>query len=56
MDKLAIKVFKTEDLSGEYHVDLAGNLSRPLGKLSAANLTTAELDDRLNSEARRQVS
>ena len=30
MDKLAIKVFKMEDLSGEYDVDLAGNLHREI--------------------------
>jgi polysaccharide export outer membrane protein len=48
MDKLAIKVFKMEDLSGDYDVDLAGNISLPLiGQIEAANLTTAELDDQL---------
>jgi polysaccharide biosynthesis/export protein len=48
MDKLAIKVFKMEDLSGDYDVDLAGHISLPLiGELDAANLTTAELDDAL---------
>ena len=48
MDKLAIKVFKMEDLSGDYDVDLAGNISLPLiGQLEAANLTTAQLDDQL---------
>jgi polysaccharide biosynthesis/export protein len=51
MDKLAIKVFKMEDLSGEYDVDLAGNISLPLiGQLEAANLTTAELDDQLTNK------
>ena len=30
MDKLTIKVFKMEDLSGDYDVDLAGNISLPL--------------------------
>ena len=48
MDKLAIKVFKSEDLSGDYDVDLAGHISLPLiGELDAANLTTAELDRKL---------
>lgn len=48
MDKLAIKVFRMEDMSGEYDVDLAGHISLPLiGELDAANLTTAELDDAL---------
>ena len=46
MDKLTIKVFKSEDLTGDYDVDLAGNISMPLiGEVEAANLTTAELDD-----------
>ena len=48
MDKLAIKVFRMEDMSGDYDVDLAGHISLPLiGELDAANLTTAELDDAL---------
>ena len=51
MDKLTIKVFKMEDLTGEYDVDLAGNISLPLvGQLQAANLTTAQLDDQLTSK------
>ena len=48
MDKLAIKVFRMEDMTGEYDVDLAGHISLPLiGEMDAANLTTAELDDAL---------
>jgi len=48
MDKLAIKVFKMDDLTAEYDVDLAGNISLPLvGELKAANLTTAQLDEAL---------
>jgi polysaccharide export outer membrane protein len=48
MDTLTIKVFKAEDLSGEYAVDLAGHISMPLvGEVEAVNLTTAELDERL---------
>jgi polysaccharide export outer membrane protein len=51
MDKLAIKVFKMDDLSGEYDVDLAGNISLPLiGQVEAANLTTAQLDDQLTQK------
>jgi polysaccharide export outer membrane protein len=51
MDKLAIKVFKSEDLTGDYDVDLAGNISLPLiGEVEAANLTTAELDERLTEK------
>lgn len=51
MDKLGIKVFKMDDLSGEYDVDLAGNISLPLiGQIQAANLTTAQLDDLLTQK------
>src|SRR6476469_4773473 len=51
MDKLGIKVFKMDDLSGDYDVDLAGNISLPLiGELKAANLTTAQLDDELTQK------
>lgn len=48
LDKLTIKVFKADDMSGDYDVDLAGHISLPLvGEVEAANLTTAELDDKL---------
>ena len=51
MDKLAIKVFKMDDLSGDYDVDLAGNISLPLvGQLQAVNLTTAQLDEQLTQK------
>jgi polysaccharide export outer membrane protein len=48
MDRLTIKVFKMADLSGDYEVDLAGNISMPLiGELRAYDLTTAQLDEAL---------
>lgn len=48
LDTLTIRVFKMPDLSGDYEVDLTGNLSMPLiGSVPAADLTTAELDRRL---------
>jgi polysaccharide biosynthesis/export protein len=48
LDKLTIKVFKADDLSGDYDVDLAGHISLPLvGEVDAVNLTTAQLDDKL---------
>jgi polysaccharide export outer membrane protein len=48
LDKLTIKVFKADDLSGDYDVDLAGHISLPLvGEIEAVNLTTAQLDDKL---------
>lgn len=50
LDMLAIKVFRMPDLSGDYEVDLTGQVSLPLvGAVPAAELTTAELDDRLTS-------
>lgn len=51
MDQLAIKVFKSEDLSGDYDVDLTGKISMPLiGEMEAANMTTAELDRRISDK------
>jgi polysaccharide export outer membrane protein len=48
MDLLTIKVFKADDLSGDYAVDLAGHISLPLvGEVEAADLTTAQLDQKL---------
>ena len=48
MDQLAIKVFKSEDLTGDYEVDLAGKISMPLiGEVRAVDLTTVELDSEL---------
>ena len=48
MDTLAIKVFKMPDLSGDYDVDLMGQISMPLiGSVAAADLTPAQLHDQL---------
>lgn len=45
MDTLDIRVFRMDDLTGEYQVDLTGQVSLPLiGEVAAADLTTAELD------------
>jgi polysaccharide export outer membrane protein len=50
MDKLTVKVFKSDDLSGDYDVDLAGHISLPLvGEVEAAGLTTAQLDEKLTA-------
>ena len=44
LDKLAVRVFGFNDLSGEYDVDLAGNIDLPLiGQVKAVNLSTGEL-------------
>ena len=51
MDKLTVKVFKSDDISGDYDVDLTGHISLPLvGEVEAANITTAELDQRLTEK------
>ncbi|QIL02414.1 polysaccharide export protein [Sphingomonas sinipercae] len=45
MDTLSVKVFKMTDLTGDYQVDLLGNISMPLiGEVPAANKTPEELD------------
>ena len=47
-DKLTIKVLKSEELTGDYQVDLAGNISLPLvGQVTAANYTTSQLDTKI---------
>ena len=51
LDTLSVKVFKMPDLSGDYEVDLRGEISLPLvGNVAAAELTTAELDNRLTAK------
>jgi polysaccharide biosynthesis/export protein len=47
-DKLAIKVLRSDELTGDYQVDLSGRISMPLiGEVAAANLTTQQLDDKI---------
>jgi polysaccharide export outer membrane protein len=51
MDTLSVKVFRMPDLTGEYEVDLTGQISMPLiGSLPAADLTTAQLDQALTAK------
>ena len=51
LDTLTVKVFKMPDLSGDYEVDLSGQIGLPLiGSLRAVDLTTAELDQRLTAK------
>ena len=51
LDTLTVKVFKMPELSGDYDVDLTGQISLPLiGEVSAVELTTAQLDERLTSK------
>ena len=48
MDTLTVRVFGMTDLTGDYQVDLRGNISLPLiGDVTAMNLTPVELDDLL---------
>jgi polysaccharide export outer membrane protein len=48
LDKLKVNVFQVADLSGDYEVDLAGNIAMPLiGSVRAVNLTTVELDEKI---------
>ena len=51
LDTLTIKVFKMPDLSGDFEVDLTGQISMPLiGNVAATSLTTAQLDDQLTQK------
>lgn len=51
LDKLAIKVFKQPDLSGDYDVDLLGNISMPLiGDVPVIDKTPAQVKDALASK------
>ena len=48
MDTVSVKVFRLPDLSGDYQVDLTGQISMPLiGEVRAVDMTTAQLDDTL---------
>ncbi|WP_394729499.1 polysaccharide biosynthesis/export family protein [Altererythrobacter sp. GH1-8] len=48
LDKLSINVFQVKDLSGEYQVDLTGNIAMPLiGNIPAVDRTTQELQEEL---------
>ena len=51
LDKLKVTVFQVADLSGDYEVDLAGNISMPLiGNVRAVDLTTEQLDQRITAK------
>ncbi len=51
MDTLTIRVFGMPDLTGDYQVDLRGNLAMPLiGEVSAIDKTPAELDSLLTQK------
>ena len=48
LDTLSVKVFKMADLSGDYEVDLTGQIALPLiGSVQAADRTTNELRELL---------
>jgi polysaccharide export outer membrane protein len=47
-DQLSIKVLSSDEMTGDYQVDLAGHISMPLvGEVAAAGLTTAQLDEKV---------
>lgn len=51
LDTLTIKVFKMPDLSGDFEVDLTGQISVPLiGSLTATDYTTAQLDQAITQK------
>lgn len=51
LDVVSVRVFKMTDLTGDYEVDLTGKISMPLiGEVSAIDLTTAQLDQRLTTK------
>jgi polysaccharide export outer membrane protein len=48
MDTVSVKVFRMPDLTGDYQVDLTGQISMPLiGEVRAVDMTTAQLDEML---------
>ena len=51
MDTVSVKIFRMPDLSGDYQVDLTGQISMPLiGEVRAVDMTTAQLDDVLTQK------
>jgi polysaccharide export outer membrane protein len=51
LDTLTIKVFKMPDLSGDFEVDLTGQISVPLiGAMTATDYTTAQLDEAITQK------
>jgi polysaccharide export outer membrane protein len=55
-DRLKVSVFQVTDLSGEFEVDLNGDIAFPLiGTVKVADLTTRELQAELKSRLRKYV-
>jgi polysaccharide biosynthesis/export protein len=51
MDTLTVKVFRVQDLSGDYQVDLLGNIAMPLvGDVPAAGRTPEQLSELLRQK------
>jgi polysaccharide export outer membrane protein len=51
LDTLTVKVFKMPDLSGDYEVDLTGQVAMPLiGNVRAVDLTTSQVDAALTAK------
>lgn len=48
LDTLAVKVYKFDDLSGDYDVDLTGDITMPLiGAVAAIDMTPQQLSEKL---------
>jgi polysaccharide export outer membrane protein len=55
-DRLKVSVFQVSDLSGEFEVDLNGEIAFPLiGTMKVADLTTRQLQGELKDRLRRYV-
>lgn len=51
LDTVKVSVFQVPDLSGEFEVDLTGNIAMPLlGNVKAVDMTTTQLDQRLTQQ------
>lgn len=51
LDTLAVNVFQVPDLSGQYQVDLTGNIAMPLiGSVKAVDMTTVQLQKALKDK------
>ena len=49
MDTVHVSVFQVPDLTGDFDIDLMGNISMPLiGTMKAADMTTAQLDEAIS--------
>jgi polysaccharide export outer membrane protein len=51
LDTVHVSVFQVPDLTGDFDIDLMGNISMPLvGTIKAADMTTAQLDQEITGK------